>query len=107
MPWVRRTSTVAATVGTALLVYTIYVALILHKISSFIRICPLHGQQVVTRASKSSGPWGVLLWGYFIPLWIMVMLWLCIPATWIAFEIVHWVQRQNRERLGLCLDCGY
>lgn len=109
MPWSRSISAVVATLATSLTVYAIYVGLILRKISSFIHVCsPLSPGTAVPSpaAAAPAGSPGVEVFGFFIPLWWIVMLWLVLPLTWWSLELCHWIQRQNRERLGLCVDCG-
>ncbi len=101
MPWVRRISTVAFTLGTALVVYAAYVILILRQINRMIFGCP-----VMTGGASSTGALGVHAHGFFIPLWWIIVLWILLPLTWASLEFCHWIQQLNRERLGLCVECG-
>jgi hypothetical protein len=107
----RRPPILGSVLPIALLVYGfLFFALVHRTLSRLCQVVTLSG--VKRPAAKDLFgipplPDSVDLYGYPVPLWMIVMLWLCIPATWIAFEIAHWVQRQNRERLGLCADCGY
>jgi hypothetical protein len=49
----------------------------------------------------------VLLFGHYVPLWLVCVLGSAIP-TW---DLASWIRRKillrHRRRYGLCLDCGY
>ena len=38
--------------------------------------------------------------------WV-VLLWSILPATWLGLELFYKLRRHQRDKLGLCLECGY
>ena len=51
-------------------------------------------------------PQTIDVYGYPVPMIWVITLWFLFPLMYFAFEFCRWLQRLNRERLGLCLDCG-
>lgn len=101
MPWVRQISTVAITLATALLVYSIYVCLALRQIMR-VTACP-----VTTSAGRRIPPGYIECCGYLVPVWAVVLLWCILPGTWAVLEIYYKLRRRRRDKLDLCLECGY
>ena len=100
MPWIRRCSTMAVTVATALLIYAAYTLLILRQLSRYI-------QCGIASRPRDPHPGYVEAFELLLPMWIVWGLWLIIPVTGMGFEIYWKSQRWWRDRNGQCVDCGY
>ncbi len=107
---VRRASILIAALTIAIIVYVPILYALLRR--AMLVLCP------IVRISGRRDPvpsdlfgFGPVIktidvYGYPVPISWVITAWFLLPLTWLAFEFCHWVQRLNRERLGLCLDCG-
>jgi hypothetical protein len=100
MPWVRRASTAFCTVVTAMFVYGAYAGVILYKLSTLI------GCRLGTGPPARNGPIGVTVLGVFVPVWVILLLWLLLPGTFLAFEAFYALRRRYRDKHDCCIECG-
>jgi hypothetical protein len=111
MPWTRRDSTVVWTFGTALCVYALLTFLLIRKVfRTLVHVCgPLTGQTTAAPGSPPTAPvrYGEYVYGYFVPSWVFLVLWLILPTMFLGFELFYAIRRWRRDRLGLCVECGY
>jgi hypothetical protein len=52
-------------------------------------------------------PGWVEVFGHYFPAWMVICLWMVLPATWYAFVLCDRIQRRRRDKLGLCIECGF
>jgi uncharacterized paraquat-inducible protein A len=97
----RRAATLLAALSVALLVYVILVSVTFAKLRSSGMIhtgCSCTTSRAYMIAGRPVRP--------SVPLWCWFSLGSLLPATWTAWQVHLRARRRNRERLGLCVDCG-
>jgi hypothetical protein len=96
---VRRASILIAALTIAVIVYIpVFYALLRRAMFVLFPIVHIHG-------GRDPVP-NDYVYGYPVPMIWVITLWFLLPLMYFAFEFCRWLQRLNRERLGLCLDCG-
>ena len=102
----REAKTLLAALAVALLVYVVMVGIVFVKIEQALHIGmlpfshPLRGDTCIpSRSAMIARPPQVDARLY----WSLAGL---APALWVAWEVYRRARRRDRERLGLCVDCG-
>jgi hypothetical protein len=98
-----RPLSIVAALSMALLTYATLVWLVLVKIRSW--ICLLY-----TGFGPGSSPLisrgYISIFGAWVPVWMVICLASIAPTLWIIAAVLGRMRRNDRERMGQCLDCG-
>ena len=105
----RPPSIVAMALAIALLVYSIIVTGLLHRISVRL-IQPMHltvGPPYFNAPAREEQRDHIEILGVRIPFADVMTACLMIPALCLAHDFFTWKRRRRRERLNQCMECGH